>query len=395
MLKLLSVNRLRRIGCLTKMTMRSYLSEAIIVLVIAIAGVNSHGQSAEERSISSSDYLFVKSPRLTNDGARNYCLDRGMDLVSIDSQQEMDYLKSKTKRFYGTWTGGRRILHSSFWRWLPTYEDWDAKNTNRYTNWASGEPNNNGGNEDCMIFRGSSGLWDDRHCGAKNAFVCEKSTGTVVTCKLTADNEIKTVSYNGIILSVTGDKRNWQKQNTFQFETWSEPEDVLSIAAEDWNNSQNCIWGGLLLHCQAKDTSSPWHNFKSSTDHWQTLDGSELCSNSDGFVSHRFSGNIPFIRSLLASGSKKIWSAQKKVTLIGSPSEEGRRRLLAGSKCCTVIAATLSAEFEEATFPLVYGICLTALRIMPSAICISVRAVVQGIPFTPCRTLLKTAMNAC
>jgi len=158
----------------------------------------------------------------------------------------------------------------------------------------------------------------------------DQCQGTVVTCKLTVDNEIKTVSYNGITLSVTGDKRNWQKENTIQFETGKQANTnrltvgVLRIEGEDWelNNGANCIWGGLLLHCQAEDTSSPWHNFKSDTDHWQTLDGSEVCSNSEGFVSIRHSGNIPFIRSLLASGAKKIWSDQKKVTLIGSPSVE-------------------------------------------------------------------------
>ncbi len=34
-----------------------------------------------------------------------------------------------------------------------------------YTAWASGEPNNGGGNEDCVVFR-NGGTWNDVPCGA-------------------------------------------------------------------------------------------------------------------------------------------------------------------------------------------------------------------------------------
>lgn len=41
-----------------------------------------------------------------------------------------------------------------------------------YSNWAPGEPNNNGGNEDCVeIF--SNGKWNDKSCGESRLVICE------------------------------------------------------------------------------------------------------------------------------------------------------------------------------------------------------------------------------
>ncbi|KAH0507548.1 Pulmonary surfactant-associated protein D [Microtus ochrogaster] len=41
-----------------------------------------------------------------------------------------------------------------------------------YSNWAPGEPNNNGGSENCVeIF--TNGQWNDKSCGEKRLFVCE------------------------------------------------------------------------------------------------------------------------------------------------------------------------------------------------------------------------------
>merc|ERR1711974_402221 len=91
----------------------------------------------------------------------------------------------------------------------------------------------------------------------------------------------------------------------------------LKIRGTDWNGSNNCVGGGLLLKCEAADSRSPWHNFKSDTVNWRAHDGSPLCTKYAGFV--EYSGSIPFITQLLHSGAKKIWTSHKTVTLIGSP----------------------------------------------------------------------------
>ena len=137
-----------------------------------------------------------------------------------------------------------------------------------------------------------------------------------VTCQFTVDNELNNVSFNGEALSVTGDLDDWKKEKVVTFSPGSDDHGELRIEAEDWNNQEHCIRGGLLLQCQSTDPNSLWHNFKSDTDHWRALDGSELCTNNEGFAAAE---DVPFVRSMLASGSKKIWTNNKEVTLIGNP----------------------------------------------------------------------------
>lgn len=43
-----------------------------------------------------------------------------------------------------------------------------------YRNWASGQPDNAGNNEDCIELRRSLGwTWNDITCSANNAYICE------------------------------------------------------------------------------------------------------------------------------------------------------------------------------------------------------------------------------
>ena len=140
---------------------------------------------------------------------------------------------------------------------------------------------------------------------------------TKVTCKFTVDNVVDGVWYNGISLAITGKINDWQKEKTVSFSTVSSGNGELKIRGTDLNGSNNCVWGGLLLKCQATDPRSPWHNFKSDTVNWKAHDGSPLCNNNAGFV--KAGGHIPFIKHLLHSGAQKIWTSHKTVTLIGSP----------------------------------------------------------------------------
>jgi len=112
-------------------------------------------------------------------------------------------------------------------------------------------------------------------------------------------------------------KKAYREEKTFEFTPDQNPMGGrLIIEGENWDNERHCDIGGLLLHCQSEDTLSPWHNFQSDTSNWHTKDGSPLCSNNEGMARE----DIDFIKSLLALGSKKIWSDKKKVTLIGTPS---------------------------------------------------------------------------
>jgi len=144
---------------------------------------------------------------------------------------------------------------------------------------------------------------------------------TDVTCKFTVDNIVTNVQYDGNVLPVTGTTNNWQHENTVSFTTSPSGFGELRITGEDYNDihtNNHCVWGGLLLKCEAADTNSPWHNFMSDTANWRADGGSPICTNNLGFVAAA-NGNIPFIQSLIASGAKKIWIENETVTLIGGP----------------------------------------------------------------------------
>ena len=54
---------------------------------------------------------------------------------------------------------------------------WDGMNDsiNEYTDWAPNEPNQNGGNEDCIAFFPFVNYhWNDEHCDKRENYICEQ-----------------------------------------------------------------------------------------------------------------------------------------------------------------------------------------------------------------------------
>ena len=105
---------------------------------------------------------------------------------------------------------------------------------------------------------------------------------------------------------------------------------VNLILGTDYNDKDNCIWGGLLLGCTASRSSSPWHNFVSDKAHWKVENGATPCQNNKGFIP--VGSNIPFISALNSLGAKKIWNNNKIAIMRGSP---GKISLLHNSNICT------------------------------------------------------------
>ena len=135
-------------------------------------------------------------------------------------------------------------------------------------------------------------------------------------CSFTVDNVIEEVKYNGVTLEVDGQLNDWRKENTISFESCDAKDPgKLSIKGRDYNSNNNCYWGGLLLHCKASDTTSPWHNFKSGVDHWLDENGDVPCQNDLLFPSSSYG----FIVALNSLGAKKIWAPRQNVVLTGSP----------------------------------------------------------------------------
>ena len=82
----------------------------------------------------------------------------GADLVSIRCGAQQNAVASLPITS-GTWIGGTDAANEGTWV-LPD------GNAMTYFNWYTGEPNNAGGDEDCIVFDGSSGVWWDGPCNS-------------------------------------------------------------------------------------------------------------------------------------------------------------------------------------------------------------------------------------
>ena len=141
------------------------------------------------------------------------------------------------------------------------------------------------------------------------------------------DNEVLEVYYNDRPLYVfTQNLKAWTHKKTISFEPEGDGYGQLKIKGVDYNSGgsgeDHCTitWGGLVLNCESRDGQGPWHNFKSDTRHWKSLDNHALCASDGVMVSDRHLGQAhDHFLAYLDAGAVKIWTNQKENTLIGSP----------------------------------------------------------------------------
>ncbi|XP_052566496.1 uncharacterized protein LOC120429201 isoform X5 [Culex pipiens pallens] len=110
--------------------------------------------------------------------ALQYCRYHGMQLASIQSQEENDRLEKYVKD-YGLaaehfWTSGTDLAEEGSFFWISNGRPLS------FTNWNAGEPNNfryeNGEEEHCLELwnRDGKGLkWNDTPCSFETYFICE------------------------------------------------------------------------------------------------------------------------------------------------------------------------------------------------------------------------------
>ena len=108
----------------------------------------------------------------------NVCVEENAHLASIHSDEDVEFVLSivyKSTFPHLIWTGGRRRNENSF-----SYSDGTMLD---YKNWAFREPDNHGGNEDCiaMYYGGpDKGKLADVSCSDNYIIVCKKpSPGNV------------------------------------------------------------------------------------------------------------------------------------------------------------------------------------------------------------------------
>jgi len=155
-----------------------------IVTTLAILQV-SEIQAKDKQPIcfEASLYHFVKDELMNYDNAMEYCNQRGMDLLSINSQSESEFLRGHYQGI--TWTSGKRVGNSNNWKWMSSIKinsPWPAHSADDgiWRNWVAGEPNARPGVEDCIEVKPhEEGKWNDRTCQFENNVICEAITKDV------------------------------------------------------------------------------------------------------------------------------------------------------------------------------------------------------------------------
>ena len=106
------------------------------------------------------------------DNAEKKCVQEGAHLASLFSDEEASFVRclQDASSTHETWIGGKRSGNSFLW---IDGSDFD------YYNWKTGQPNNQGGNEDCIMVYSDPGQdwhekWNDVPCDVKKNFVCKK-----------------------------------------------------------------------------------------------------------------------------------------------------------------------------------------------------------------------------
>ncbi|XP_051754150.1 CD209 antigen-like protein E isoform X2 [Ctenopharyngodon idella] len=99
--------------------------------------------------------------------SRQYCRDRGADLVIINTEEKQRFISTFIKE--RVWIGLTDIENEGRMKWV------DNSPLNRGY-WFKGEPNNYGGNEHCIELNPSRNIlsnWNDHLCSLRKKWICE------------------------------------------------------------------------------------------------------------------------------------------------------------------------------------------------------------------------------
>ncbi|XP_073685571.1 CD209 antigen-like protein C isoform X1 [Garra rufa] len=95
--------------------------------------------------------------------SREDCLQRGADLIIINDKEEQDFITVATSANI-VWIGLNEFHKEGVWKWVD-----GSTLTTEF--WRHGEPNNNVGDEDCVV---SHFHWADYPCDFTFVWICEK-----------------------------------------------------------------------------------------------------------------------------------------------------------------------------------------------------------------------------
>uniref|UniRef100_W5KJH9 C-type lectin domain-containing protein n=1 Tax=Astyanax mexicanus TaxID=7994 RepID=W5KJH9_ASTMX len=119
----------------------------------------------------SSSLYYISTEKKSWSESRQDCRDRGADLLIINSIEEQEFIN---KEFGSTeaWIGLTDAVTEGIWKWMD-----GSVLTTEF--WWTGEPNDYGGDEDCVITgfhnaRFGSSTWADYPCHHSEFWICEK-----------------------------------------------------------------------------------------------------------------------------------------------------------------------------------------------------------------------------
>ncbi|XP_029605226.1 uncharacterized protein LOC115191578 [Salmo trutta] len=114
-----------------------------------------------------SSLYFLSTEKKTWEKSRQDCLERGADLVIINSREEQTFLFNLNLK---AWIGLTDSVTEGTWKWVD-----GTTLTTGY--WGAGQPDDSG-QEDCVeIYYGQDDpvkTWNDDKCGTNNNWICEK-----------------------------------------------------------------------------------------------------------------------------------------------------------------------------------------------------------------------------
>ncbi|XP_031134272.1 C-type lectin domain family 10 member A-like [Sander lucioperca] len=103
--------------------------------------------------------------------AENFCNYDGGNLASVHSEEEHVFLRTFINQVTGanqtSWMGGSDSVKEGVWMWSDG-------STFDYKSWAWGQPDNKGGDENCLQINYKGMNWNDGRCDKMSPFLCSK-----------------------------------------------------------------------------------------------------------------------------------------------------------------------------------------------------------------------------
>ncbi|XP_066580864.1 C-type mannose receptor 2-like [Amia ocellicauda] len=193
-------------------------------------------------------YVFVNKPLGWID-AQQYCREKYTDLATVDNTEELDRLLN-TADSASVWNWIGLYLDLNSWQWSLTDSDFYRGGQSEYRNWYTGQPDNRGGEENCVSM-GSGGEWYDDQCKVYHPILCF--------------NESSNATQRYVLIDQV---KNWTEAQRFCRENYT---DLVSVRSQSENEEVKkaakgqCVWIGLFR--------DPWKwsdQSSSSFRHWDT-----------------------------------------------------------------------------------------------------------------------------